>query len=249
MRSSIGVLLVGSLFLSAPERGQADDREAALKILDAAIQAAGGEGRLAKARLMSRTARGTIYNAGKEISFSTQLLFAPPDRLRDAIEVEVNNKKMQVTRVVNGDKGWTSAGGATLDIGSVELQELREELYYLWLTTLLPLKDPAFTLAPLPETKINGQAAVGLKISRKEHEDVKLYFGRDSGLLVKAARRAQVTGIPVDKEYLYSEPRDFDGVKLPARQLEKIAGTKSFELTITRVEFPARAEDSAFAKP
>jgi hypothetical protein len=55
--------------------------------------------------------------------------------------------------------------------------------------TLVPLlKDQSFTLTSLGDSKVNGQAALGVKVTSKGQVDVKLYFARDSALLVKYER-------------------------------------------------------------
>src|SRR5262249_19531577 len=136
-----------------------------------------------------------------------------PDRYRMEWELEAMNQKVLLLMVINGDKGWRLAGGAVQEIGKEEMTDAREELYVIWLSTLLPVKDKEFDLAPLPAIKVNGQDAVGVKVAKKGHPDVKLYFDKSTNLLVKVERRAREAGFVVNKEDVFSEHKSFDGIK------------------------------------
>src|SRR5262249_25113206 len=129
------------------------------------------------------------------------------------------------------------------------LEELREEAYVQWLATLVPLKKDPFELAPVPEIKVDGKPAGGVKVSSKGHGDVKLYFDKASGLLVKIERPAREAGLQVDKEYVYSDHKTFDGVKLPTRSVELLNGKKFTQLSSAAYKFLDKPDASAFDKP
>src|SRR5258708_6049680 len=100
----------------------ADDRETATKIVDQAIQAMGGEDRIARTKTMTRKAKGVMFPFGGEISFSTQLTIVFPDRFHDLIVLDEGMKKM--ARVVFQDKGWQSLAGMTVDLTKENLTTL-----------------------------------------------------------------------------------------------------------------------------
>jgi hypothetical protein len=249
MRQAIVPLLVLFILAVAGSRVRADDREAALAVINEVIRGDGGEERLARCRIMARNARGTFFFFGKDVRFTTQLVLEFPDRLRDTIEVEQDNQKVHIVRVVTRDGAWTSTGGVAAEMNKPEADELREEMYVLWLTTLVPLKDAAFQLAVLPESKVDGRPAAAIKVSRAGHPDVKLHFDKQTKRLTKLERQAREVGLVVNKEYLFSEPRDFEGVTRATKQVEFAAGKKTTELLATSFAFPGKVEESAFAKP
>ena len=155
---------------------------------------------------------------------------------------------MRLVLVVTGDKGWQSASGTVTDIGKERVEELREEAYVLWLSTLLPfLKDNGFTLTPLPEAVVDGQPAAGVKVAHKGHGDVMLYFDKRSGLLVKTARRAKEAGLSLDKEYHYSAHKLFEGVYLPNKYVELVNGRKFVEVAEISYRFLRSIDESTFA--
>jgi hypothetical protein len=248
MRNSFGLAL--AVGLAALSTTRADDRTEALAVLDQAIKARGGEAALAKAATMVRKAAGQMSVLGKDVPFADELTGQFPDRYR--LEVDAappGAARFRLLVVLNGDKAWQSTGGAAGEQTAERVKELREEGYVQWLLTLVPLKKDDFGLSPLPEVKVNGQPAVGVKVTRKGHSDVKLYFDKDSHLLVRTERRASVAGTPVEKEEVYSAYKEFDGVKMPTKLVLYDGGKKFVEITSATYRFPSRLDDSTFNRP
>jgi hypothetical protein len=224
----------------------ADERGDALALVNRGITAHGGAEALGRAARLNRVARGVMTLAGNEAPFSDQMLLHLPQRMR----LEVDAGRTRMVLVVDGDKGWQSTGGAAVPLSAERVVELREELYALWLATLVPLAaEKGLALAPLPETKVNGRPAAGVKVSRKGASDVRLYFDRDTGLLVKMERSAREGGLTLDKEYLFSEHQPFDGVRLPTKQVELLGGKKFAEITSAVYRRLGRVGDDEFGKP
>jgi hypothetical protein len=232
--------------LGGQPRLHAQDRDMALAVIERGIKASGGEEGLRRALIANRNGKGVAIQMGKTIPFTTEITQRLPDRMRLAIELET---KFRVATVVNGSQGWELSGGSVRDLTTMRLQELREEIYVWWLSSLLPVRGADFTLAMLPETKVNERPTAGVLVSHKDHKDVKLYFDKSTSLLVKVERRGPEGGLPVDKEYFYSDYKEFDGVQLPTRELVLINGKKSTEVTYTRYRFMARPDEEAFKRP
>ena len=229
-----------------PASVRAGDRETALAVVEQAIKAHGGEEALAKSVNSTRTGKGTGSFNGMEVPFTTEVVLSLPDKQRFNL---VADKKLHVTKVINGDKGWSLTGGASLELPKEQIQDLREELYVWWLSTLAPLKKDSFELSPLPEIKVNDKPAVGVKVASKGHADAKLYFDKTSGLLVKIERRAREAGLEVFKEYYYSDHKEIDGVKVPLREVLHVNGRKQHDVTLSAFKVLSKPDESAFGKP
>jgi len=225
---------------------RADERAQALEVVHRAIQAHGGEIGLLKAQNYSRSGTGTVLLMGLEFPFTEELTASLPDKMRQAVEL---NGKTKVTTVLNGNQGWQVSLGPAREMGKEFRDEMREELYVWWLTTLTPLKGDAIKLAPVPEIKVGGEAAVGIQATCAGRPEAKLYFNKQSGLLVKIERRGRAGGQLVSKEYYYANHKEFDGVKLFTRQTELTNGKKSSELTSATYKLLPRIDDSTFARP
>jgi hypothetical protein len=241
---TLAALTLATLVVAASVR--ADDRQAALAVIEQAIKAHGGADALARSANSTRSGKGTISVEGKELAVMTEVVLSLPDRERVAVIVE---KQLPITIVLNNDKGWKLTGGAAADLPKDSLEDLRGEAYVWWLTTLVPLKKAPFELSPLPESKVNGKPAVGVKVAHKGQPDAKLYFDKASGLLVKIERRAKEAGLEVFKEYFYSDHKEIDGLKVPLREVVHVNGRKLQDVTLTAFKVLAKPDDSAFSKP
>ncbi len=191
-----------------------------------------------------------MFLSGKEQPLGRELTVQLPKRLRMKADLDMGGQKFSLILVVNDDKGWQSAGGAADALGKERLAEVQEDIYFLWVTGLVPLKkDPAFDLAPLPDIQFENQPAAGVLVTHKGHPDVKLYFDKKTHLLVRAVRSVPEAGQQVEKEVLCTGYKEFDGAKLPAKLIETHNGRKFSETTITGYKFLQGADESAFAKP
>src|SRR2546427_242862 len=103
MRRVISTLAIGSLLLtlSGPVFSGGDDGRA---IVTRAIQAAGGEAKLAKFQAFTWKEKGTYYGMGEGLPYTGVYAINRPSQFRMEIEGVF-------IVVVNGDKGWVQAGG------------------------------------------------------------------------------------------------------------------------------------------
>jgi hypothetical protein len=247
MRRALRLALALGVLYGAAGPLRADDRDKALALIERAIKAHGGEAGLAKVAVSTRTNAGTQTQPTGEVSFTSTVTQGLPERVRMDIEAE---KRVKLVTVIDGDKGWVQpGGGSTIPLDRDRLKEMKGEAYVWWLATLVPLKQAGLTLATVPEVKVDGKPALGVKVSGRGEPDAKLYFDQGSGLLVKIERRAPETGVPVNKEYYFSDFKEFDGVKLPAREVMTVNGRKWYEVKVLTYKFLPKVEDSAFARP
>lgn len=243
-------LLAAGLVVLVAAPLSAAERDKALAVIDDAIRAHGGADKLAATKTMTRSSKGVMHLFGKENAFKADTAFQLPDRYRDAIVIEADGLKTPLTIVVNGDQGWNASAGMVAELGKTRVAEVREEmLYVVQLSTLLPLRDKSFELAPLPESKVLGLPALAVKVVSKGHSDAVLYFDKESRLLIKLERKAQEGGLGSNKEYYYRDHRDFDGLKMATKYIELMNGKKSIEMTIESYKFPEKIDEKVFGKP
>src|SRR5437870_10181397 len=150
----LGQLLIAGVGL------QADDQADAKAIIDKAIKAMGGEEKLAKYKATTSKGKGKGNILGNELDFTFEAAAQPPKQFRRRIALDINGTKFERIDVVNGDKGWFSTMGNTEDMSPDQLTAEREDLYAGWVATLVPLKEPAFKLSPVPEAKVGDRPAV-----------------------------------------------------------------------------------------
>jgi hypothetical protein len=239
----VAIALVVASLTAVPSL-RAADRDKALAVIDQAIKAHGGAEALNKAQTRSRTGEGVLVLAGN-LPFTTEEIVRLPDRCRTSLMAGSARRIV----VINGDKGWMHSGGAAQEMKKDLFAELREEPYVWLLETLTPLRKDDFELTVLPDAKVNDRDASVVKVASKGHPDARLFFDKKTGLLIKIARRAKLAGIGCDKEYFYSDHKDYDGAKLPTKEITTINGNKESEVKFTGYKLLSKIEDKTFDKP
>jgi hypothetical protein len=248
MRSSLALALVlGLLLLGGGAAGAADSDVSA--ILDKAIKASGGAEKLDLERAVRNKSTGTLnVNGGTDFTGEHT---RQGSKIRGVIQLLVMDQKVTITMVFNGEKGWRNFNGQTMELEGAELVEFKETAYATRLRQLVLLRDKAFGLSPLGEAKVNDRPAVGIKVVSKGHKAVKLFFDKESGLLVKSERQGidPMTQQEFLEESIVQEFQDVDGMKLPKKVLFNRDGKKFMEQEITEVTFPKKLAKDEFDEP
>jgi hypothetical protein len=245
MLRSVCSVLAGVTLLSAVSALRADDQAQGLAIVTKAIKAAGGEENLAKFKAHTWTEKGTYYGMGNALPYTGKYAVQMPDKFRMEIEGFF-------TLVLDGDKGWTSMGGATDEMSKEQMAEQKETLYCGYVSTLLPLKDKAFHLAPVGEGKVDNRPAVIVKVTQKDRRDVMLFFDKENNLLIKTEYKAKAQeqgGQEVNQEVFLSKYKDVDGAKMPMTVVIKRDGKPYVEAENSDLKPADKLDAKLFAKP
>lgn len=248
-RMVIGSVLGLTFAILAVSRAQ----DTTTTLLDKAMQAAGGEAKLAKLQGIMLKGKGVFHEAGgQNIPFTGTWYYQGAEKYRQYMEMEVMKQKTMELRVVNGDKGWTKDGPLEAQImDKDELGAEKENIYFNWVTTLAPLKSKEFKLTLADEIKVDGKAAVGLLIARKGQRDVKLYFDKTSHSLVKTERKVRDLGTRKDvlEEMYFSNVKDVDGIKIPLKYSVKWDGQPLADAEMIEAKAAEKLDEKLFAKP
>jgi hypothetical protein len=118
--------------------------------------------------------------------------------------------------------------------------------------TVLPLRDPEFRLTATGEARVGDRTAEAVTVSRTGHRDVRLYFDKETGRLLKKQSKVKDLaqgGQEVTEEVLYEDYRDMDGVPRAAKQTLRWDGRRILTLEVTEYKSLPKADDRAFGKP
>ncbi len=245
MRAASRLALALAAALVAQGWARASEKEARA-IVDRAVRAHGGATALGKAQFSVRTDTGTQAFPGKELPFTAEVVRQLPDRVRLTVEID---KRLKMVIVLDGDKGWERAVGPAVEMSKQRVSEMQEEAYVWWLTTLVPLTRGGFTLSTLPDAKVEGEEAAGVKVVRKGRHDASLYFSKRSGLLLKVSRRVPEAGVLFDKDYLFSAYKDFGGARLPTHEVVLLNGRRYTDVTMKDYRALTRVPEGTFGRP
>jgi hypothetical protein len=227
--------------------------DAARSVVEKAIKAQGGAEKVAKLRVMRIKAEGTIHLVPGQpaIPFVIEDWWQMPGQYKTTSRFELGGKKVNQTQALDGETGWMQFDGMTQDMPKEAVAEMREQKYAEDLDRLGFLKDKGIDLAALGESKIDGRAAVGVLIKSKGHRDVKLWFDKESGVLVKREHRVldSGTGKEVTQEVVFGDYRDMGGVKHYHKLTAYRDGKKVIDATVREIEFFDKLDKKVFAKP
>jgi outer membrane lipoprotein-sorting protein len=242
MKTACGILL-GLLMLAGTVR--ADDATEAKALLERAIQAAGGKENLARYRARTWKEKGTYHGMGDGLPYSGTYAVQRPGQFRMVIEGVF-------AIVLDGDKGWVKTEDNVLPLTKEQLADHQEEQYIGNVATLLPLEDRAYTLKPTGEVKIGDRPAVGLVVSHQGHRDVRLYFDKETALLIRTeatVRSAEMGGKEVQQVADYAEYQKISGLELPMKITIRRNGKLFVEAELSEVKPLTKLDKSVFARP
>src|SRR5262249_50881816 len=148
------------------------------------------------------------------------------------------------------NKGWVKTNENVEEMDKDALAQEKASVYAGWVATLVPLEDKEFQLSLVGEAKVGDRPAVGVKVSHKGQKDINLYFDQEKGILLKMETRVKdMQGQEVTQETLYSDFKDFDGIKHPTKASIKRDGNRFVEIEWTELKRLDKLDDSVLAKP
>jgi hypothetical protein len=243
--SVLTVLLLASLGGAAQA---ADDPAHAL--IEHAIKAHGGQERLEKLKADRVTLKGTMFVNEQKGTFTAETTVNVPSQFRNVTLVVLDTKTIKVVQILNGDKALVTLDGVPKDVVPSALTEMREILHLDRAVRLTPLlSDKAITLAALGDSKVHDKPVAGVKISEKGYADLKMYFDKDSGLLVKTEHDLEESGKKVTQEEYYSDFKDIGGYIRPTKLVAFRGGKKLMEAELVDAKYLDKVDEKIFAKP
>lgn len=251
MKRFLGATLV-ILFVSS-QGGLARSNDSDSKaILDKAIQALGGEEKLKKAEMATWRVKETITFDTKS-QLKIQATVQGLDRYRSEYQGDFNGKAIKGVNVLNGNKGWRKVNDTKTEFDERAVTNMKRfESWHLSPPRLLALKDKGVKIAPGGEQQVNGGPAVGIKATGLEGKDLTLYFDRQSGLPVILEAKILGSGgeeFPREMTYIYSDYKDFDGIKRPTK-IEAMRNGKDFwKAELTEFKLLDNVDSKTFAEP
>jgi hypothetical protein len=216
-----------------------------------AIAAHGGADRLDRLRVVQEQTIGTLNLLGKKTAFTSETLQRLPGQFRHTLTSEVGGKQLTVIQVYDGKKGWVQEGGITREASEQALAGWKAMAHATYVSSLTPLlaADKGYRLILLEEIKVLDRPALGVKITCPGQREVRLWFDRATGLLVKRDSRPHAGSADSVQEEIFSDFKDVQGLKRPARVQILLNGVPHVEATIRSTQFLDRVDDKEFSKP
>jgi hypothetical protein len=245
--------LLGAIVITVFVAGQvrADD-QSAKAILDKAIQALGGEQKLAKAaEAATWKAKGTVSFGDNRLEATGKSTIKGLDHWRSEWEGDFGGNRVKAVTVISGDKGWRRLGDQTMDIDADGVANEKRNLALLVIpATILPLKGKGYKVESDGEEKVADKPAVVLKITGPAGKDFKISFDKQSGLPVKVvATVVDFRGEEFTQETIISDYKDFDGIKKATKVESKRNGERFVDVEVLEFKVLDNVPADTFAEP
>ena len=243
---------LAAVFVLAPA-ARADDAADAKAVIEKAIKARGdkpGDKPLAQ----TWKDKGVFTAAGAKMNYTADWAFQGPDKYRFALAGEFGDVKLNMTVVVNGEKAWGKEGDKVEELTGEKLEQTRNEVYQLWVTSLTPLlTDKGFTLKNAKSKKVDGsERTAAVEVTRDKRPAVTLYFDKETGLLVKTyvtVKDEFQKWKEVPEEAFFSDYKDKDGRKVFTKMRIVRDGKPLIESTLSDQKAAEKLDAKLFEKP
>jgi hypothetical protein len=245
----IPLALGGLLLCTAAALAQGDARA----IVEKAIQAQGGPAKVAKLRVMRIKIEGRtdLVPNQPDLPITLEDTWQMPSQYKSESSLQVGGKKYTQVQVLDGDAGWIQMAGMVQEMPKEAVAEMKEQRFAEDLDRLGFLSDKAIELAGCEEAKVDGKPAACVLVKSRGHRDVKLYFDKTTGLLVKREHHVldPMTNKEVRQEVIFSDYEEKDGLKHYKKIVLLRDGRKMIEARVMELEFFDKLDPKVFAKP
>ena len=222
-------------------------------VIKRAIKAHGGQANLERITCDKVKAQGVMHLGDDDVQFTLENFVQLPAQFKNTVNFTQNDQKRTVVQILNGDKSSVTVDGQPIQMTAAGDLEIREVMHLERATRLVPLlTDKAIELALLDETKVNDQPAYGVKVSMKGHKDVRMYFDKETNLLVKTEHMLEEPKEAKEfkQEEYYGEFKDLGGgFKRPTRITYYRDGKKWVEAKVIEVKYLEKIPAAEFTKP
>src|SRR5271165_1343292 len=171
------LILLALACLAIPDRPlQAQQPEARAVILKG-IKAQGDEKSAKKLLSAIAKAKGTMLVGEMKLDVSVQTWHQLPHKMKEAVTISGDGAKIEIIETIDGDKGWTSFNGIVDDLDGDELKKAKEMVHVEMVTGLIGIADDKdIKLVDLSKSQLGKDQVVGVRVMKKDHRDISLYF-------------------------------------------------------------------------
>jgi hypothetical protein len=229
-------------------RGQDDEARC---LIERAVKAHGGAEAMGRVRADKVKFKGTLVLRGHATAFVAETTIQLPSKYKHVVETGAGADKHTLVYVINGDKLYVTLDGRTVQTEATQLAEIRTGLELERAKRLLPLlEDKSYQLSLADEIKVNERPAVGVRIGGRGRKEMRLYFDKEYGLLVRAENRIKEgKDKEVRQHFFFGDFKDIGGYKRPTKVRAYRDGREIMSAELLDAKPLDKVDETEFAKP
>ncbi|HEY7312843.1 MAG TPA: hypothetical protein VH643_25995 [Gemmataceae bacterium] len=239
-----------ALLLGGADRVPAQE-DAARAILERAVKAHGGAEALGRIKAERIKLKGSLVLRGHSVPFTDETTVQFPSQYKHLIQTNDGVDKHTILQVVNGDKIYIAIDDKALPADTALRSEIRTGIELRRAQRLVPLlEDKSYQLAVLDELKVNDRPALGVRVTGRGRKEMRLYFDKEHGLLVRAEFPLDDgKGKQVRQHFFFGDYKDIGGYRRYTKVKAYRDGKQVMEAELLDVKTFDKIDDSEFAKP
>lgn len=245
-----GAALSILVLLAAAHAARAQDD--AKDLVEKAIRAHGGETAVAKLKSVRVKVEGEVELSpgAPPVPIVFEDVWRLPDRYKTTSSLTLQGQKVTQTLCINGNEGWAAVNGQVQPLPPQGFKEMKEQKWAEDFDRLLPLRDKSLKLTRIMDSKVDDRPLAGIEVEAEGHRQVRLYFDKESGLLVKREQEVMgETGKLVAQSVVFSGFEDKGGVKHWTKITAYRDGQRYISATLRQLEIDRKNDATEFAKP
>jgi hypothetical protein len=213
-------------------------------VLERAQAAAGGAEVLASIKDIS--AKVTMTTQGRNMRITQALKIVVPDIMRQETQMPFG----LLTIYIGPEGGWGKTPQGQVALPEPQTRQARDELFRLRPVLLLSDRDPDRSINFVEESEVNGAPAEVIEIADKQGQSVRLWIGRDSGDVLKAAYQGTaLSGPGTNVEEIYSDFRATGGYRTHFKTQVRQNDKDFAEVVFEEMEINTGLAKEALAQP
>ncbi|HEX3150490.1 MAG TPA: hypothetical protein VHR66_20595 [Gemmataceae bacterium] len=235
--------------------GAANAEDKAAEVVKKGIEAHGGTDALNKYLGARYSIKGEVDVQGTDTEFTGNFSVMSPDKAHMTLSLEFMGVKIGIESVMNGEKSKQKIKVNGEDQAGREepKEELQMAIASRQAQMLTPLLDAKkFTIKSSDDEDVNGKRMSVVAATPKTIDrEMKLYFDKDSGLLVKVAHKGLGpdnggSRADVYKETFLSDFKKFNGIQVATKMVLNHDNKKFMTATLSDYESLEKIDDSEF---
>src|SRR5262249_22902988 len=245
------VLPLAAVAIAFAGVARAEDAEAK-KVIDKAIKAHGGADALAKIKDKSAIVKGKMNIKLMGGIDATMEMFAGDKKFKQELKFSIMGIDFHQVVGYDGKEVLIALNGNVVQTKTgKDLDPIKETIHAEEMAGLALLGDKDLEFATVGESKVGDQEVIGIKVSKKGHKDVSLFFDKKTGLLAKTESRGLdfQTNEEVNDERILHDYKKLDGIMKPTRVTMNRDGKKFLEMEITEQKYVDKLDENTFVKP